>query len=60
MNRRDMVSNMKRSQAKPIDHVDKFERNFWRAFVVMIVLNIIVIGVGAWAVVELVQWITSK
>jgi hypothetical protein len=40
--------------------MDRFERNFGLMFVLILLINLIVLGVGIWAVVELVQWVTSK
>jgi hypothetical protein len=40
--------------------MDRFERNFGVAFFVILLLNLAWIGVLIWAVIELVQWITSK
>lgn len=51
----------------PNDFDRNFDRNLNRAAkgfsvaaIAIIVINLIVLGVGIWAVVELVQWLTSK
>lgn len=42
------------------DPFDKFERNFGIAFFGVLLLNLAWIGVLIWAVIQLVQWVTTK
>lgn len=43
---------------------DKFDKwfNFSMAFAVLFVVigGVLILGVGAWAVIELVQWVTTR
>lgn len=63
MNRRDNIKsihNQIRSQQKAFDKVDRFERNFAVMFGLILLGNLIFFGVVIWAVIELVQWVTTK
>ena len=52
--------NLRRNINLAKSHYDKTERVFNWAFVLILIANLVVLGIVGWAIVELVQWITSK
>lgn len=40
--------------------MDNDEKFFTFTFIAILAVNLLVLGVGVWAVIELVQWVTSK
>jgi hypothetical protein len=39
---------------------DDFDRGFGAFFAAAVVINLILLGVAIWAIIELVQWVTTK
>jgi len=39
---------------------DRARKGFGLAFIAIILINLAVLGVVIWAIIELVQWLTSK
>lgn len=39
---------------------NSFDRSFGAFFGVAVIVNLVLLGVAVWAIIELVQWVTTK
>jgi hypothetical protein len=50
----------KRIQRKMLDDDKTFDKVFWIVMIFVFLGCIVLCGIGIWAVIELVNWVTSK